>query len=101
MDHPQNIDQTPISHLFELPNIHQNMCKSVEEMIRSRTMQLIAIQTLRKINPQKASLYKKMLERNLSIDEALSLIKIIGRFLRDDSTVLYQFPSNEENIVDF
>lgn len=64
-------------------------------------MQLIAIQTLKKINPEKKPLYKKMLERNLNREESLSLMKIVGRFLRWDTEVSYQFPENEERSLNY
>ena len=98
---PPDTYKLPESSLYTFPNIHQKYCASIWEMIRSRTMQLIAIQTLKKINPEKKSLYKKMLERKLSVEEALSLLKIVGRFLRWDTKVSYQFPENEENSIDY
>jgi hypothetical protein len=93
--------ELPESDLSGFPNIHQKYCTNIWEMIRSRAMQLIATQTLKKINPKKRSLYKKMLERKLNVEEAISLIKIVGRFLRWDTKVSYQFPENEEESIDY
>lgn len=69
-------------------------------MVQSKLARVMGYITLKEINASKSSYYKKFIEKKLEISEAISLLKIVSRFLVNQTDIKVQFPADYENILD-